>query len=115
MHYNRIAELQNMKKYFVLFVVLFSSLCCFSLYSQEKRAETPVETEETPLPEMTIVENILYVKNAPVGAKIEILTIVGSKVKELKVRSRTDSYALNLPRAIYIFKLEGTVRKFVVK
>ncbi|MCC8145546.1 MAG: hypothetical protein LIO93_03715, partial [Bacteroidales bacterium] len=90
------------------------SLASHPLFSQEKKVEVSV-VEEEPRPELTVVDNILKVKNAPVGSKLEILTIVGSKVKEIEIKATDDSYELNLPRAIYIFKLEGTVRKFVIR
>jgi hypothetical protein len=40
---------------------------------------------------------------------------VGSKVREIEIQSREVAYELHLPKAIYIFKLEGMVRKFVIK
>jgi Tfp pilus assembly protein PilV len=84
------------------------------LFSQEKRERIGI-VEETLVPEISVVNNILYVKNAPVGSRIQIITILGNKVVEIEVRSSTVSYELNLPKAIYIFKLQGLVRKFVIK
>jgi hypothetical protein len=83
--------------------------------SQDKKEKTSA-SEETVIPEMTIIgNNILQVKNAPVGSYIEIITIVGNKVRKYEIKSANVSFELNLPKAIYIFKLEGTVRKFVIK
>lgn len=115
MHYNRLSVCR-MKKFFFIVSFLAVSLMYIPLYSQDKKETVPASVvEEDQLPELSIVDNVLYVKNAPVGAKIEIITIVGSKVKEIKVRYKNDTYELNLPRAIYIFKLEGVVRKFVIR
>ncbi|GHU81601.1 hypothetical protein FACS189415_0250 [Bacteroidia bacterium] len=66
-------------------------------------------------PEMNVVNNRLYLKNAPVGKKVEIITIIGNKIREIQIKSPNDEFELNLPRAIYIFKLDGVVKKFVVK
>lgn len=85
------------------------------IYSQDKKEEVSVVETTQQSPELSLADNILYVKNAPIGSKIEIITIVGSKIKEIEVKSSEGSYELNLPRAIYIFKLEGTVRKFVIR
>jgi hypothetical protein len=74
--------------------------------------------EETLIPEMYVSNNILTIKNATVGTKLQIITIVGNKVREIEIQSSDASYplnTLNLPRAIYIFKLDGVVRKFVIK
>ncbi|MDL2224426.1 hypothetical protein LJB92_03845 [Bacteroidales bacterium OttesenSCG-928-M06] len=94
-----------------------TSLAFYPLYSQEskRKPEASVDAKEELQPELNVVDNILYIKNAPVGAKLEIISIVGSKVKEIKIKTNDDSFELNLPRAVYIFKLEGVVRKFVIR
>ncbi|GHT72721.1 hypothetical protein AGMMS50262_02280 [Bacteroidia bacterium] len=83
-----------------------------SLFAQNKKE---IVTEETLIPELNVVNNTLYVKNAPVGAKLEIITIVGNKVLVLEMKASEATYTLNLPKAIYIFKIGGVVRKFVLK
>ena len=65
--------------------------------------------------EMRVSNNTVYVKNAPVGAKLRILSIVGSKVREIEITDREFSQVLNLPNALYIFRLEGITRKVVIK
>lgn len=108
-----------MKKIFYLITFLAVSLAFHPLYSQDndKKAEKTlvVIEKEEPQPILSIVDSFLHVKNAPVGSKLEIMTVVGSKVKEIEIKNSDDSYELNLPRAIYIFKLGSTVRKFVIK
>jgi hypothetical protein len=64
---------------------------------------------------MSVVNNKLIVRNAQVGKRVEIIAILGNKVKEIEIKSPDAEYDLNLPKAIYIFKLDGTVRKFIVK
>jgi hypothetical protein len=103
-----------MKRFFLsVTLLLFVSFQVF-LFAQNKREKFPV-TEEIVLPELNVVNNILYIKNAPVGSRLEVITIVGNKVLEIKIKSSNSSHELNLPKAIYIFKLEGVVRKFIIK
>jgi hypothetical protein len=85
------------------------------LFSQDKKEKSPVAEEEVALPELNVVNNILYIKNAPVGSRLEVITIVGNKVLEIKIKSSNSAHELNFPKAIYIFKLEDVVRKFVIK
>jgi hypothetical protein len=84
------------------------------LLAQSKKDKV-AETEEVVLPELYVTGNTLYVKNAPVGAKLQIITIVGNKVREIEMHSGNETFELNLPKAIYIFKMEGVVRKFVIR
>lgn len=86
-----------------------------ALFAQYRRDRANGGVEETVSPEMNVVNNILYVRNAPVGAKLQIISIVGNKVREIEMKTSEGAYELNLPRAIYICKLEGTVRKFVIR
>jgi len=74
-----------------------------------------VAVEETNTPEINVIDNKLYVKNAPVGSHLEVITIVGNKVKDIEMKTVEGVYELNLPKGIYIFRLEGVVRKFVIK
>ncbi|GHV56468.1 hypothetical protein FACS1894182_03070 [Bacteroidia bacterium] len=104
-----------MKKFlFILLgICLTSSLSLFA--QQEKKEKGAVMETLTPEMYVDVATNILYIKNAPIGAKLQIITIVGSKVREIEIHSREVAYELNLPKAIYIFKLEGIVRKVVIK
>jgi hypothetical protein len=105
-------------KQFILIVTLLAVVSApVSLFSQEKKEkkEKIVVVDETLTPELNVVNNILYVKNARIGSHLEIITIVGNKVCDFELKSVSASYELNLPKAIYIFKLEGVVRKFVIK
>ncbi|GHT11974.1 hypothetical protein FACS189426_14670 [Bacteroidia bacterium] len=87
----------------------------FSAFSQDKSKRDSVTIAGALAPEMNVVNNRLYLKNAPVGKKVEIITIIGNKIREIQIKSPNDEFELNLPRAIYIFKLDGVVKKFVVK
>jgi hypothetical protein len=98
---------------FLLASLLF--LPSLSLSAQSAKPGKGTAAGTTPTPEMFVANNILHVRNAPEGAKLQIITIVGNKVREIEIPSTEVAYELNLPKAIYIFKLEGMVRKFVIK
>ena len=110
-----------MKKF--LFILLGITALSLSLYAQDAKKEKGImevitEETETLNPEMYVSNNVLYIKNAPRGAKLHIITIVGNKVREINIHDTDVSYELsqwNLPKAIYIFKLEGLVRKIVIR
>jgi len=98
----------------ILFLMVLS--CHFPVFSQDnKNREGPVVSKEQPVPEMTVANNKLTIKNAPVGKRVEVITIIGNKIRDIKITSSEFDYELNLPRAIYIFKMDGVVKKFVIK
>jgi hypothetical protein len=104
-----------MKKFFLLIALFLLVSSQIFLFSQERKDKVSA-TEETVLPELNLVNNVLYIKNAPVKSRLEVITIVGNKVYEIEIKSSNATYDLNhLPKAIYIFKLEGVVRKFVIR
>jgi hypothetical protein len=103
-----------MKKLLYIIAVLLPVSSPVFLFAQEKK-ERALVAVETILPELSVVDNILYIKNAPVGRRVEIITIVGNKVLEIEIKSASVTHVLELPRAIYIFKLDGVVRKFVIR
>ena len=85
-------------------------------YAQQNVKAKPVVVADTSAIEITIIEsNRISVKNAPIGKKLEVYSIVGNKVKEFEMKTSSGEYPLNLPRSIYIFKLDGIVRKYVIK
>lgn len=96
--------------FLILFVVALLPVCTFGQTTPKKPA-----VEETDSPEISVVDNKLYVKNARIGSELEVITIVGNKVKSIKMKTSQGEYELNLPKGIYIFRLEGVVRKFVIK
>jgi len=94
-------------------MILSYSVSVFS-QNNKNRIESAVIEEQT-TPEMVVSNNKLYIRNAPVGKRVEVITIIGNKIREIKITSPDFEYDLNLPRAIYIFRLDGIVTKFVIK
>jgi hypothetical protein len=103
----------------IVFILLFFITCCFGTvaFAQDKpnRKQT-VATEEVVTLEINVINNKLTWKNAPVGKRIEIFTILGNKVRQIEIKSPDGELELNLPRAIYILKLDdGAVKKFIIR
>ncbi|MCL1932389.1 MAG: hypothetical protein FWF53_01045 [Candidatus Azobacteroides sp.] len=98
----------------IAFLMIFS-YGTFVFSQESKNRREPVGIEEQATPEMYVVNNRLYLKNAPVGKQVEIITIIGNKIREIQITSSESEYDLNLPRAIYIFRMDGMVKKFVIK
>ena len=100
----------------ILLLLLISSTAVF-IFAQDNKPEKKEKaaTEEVLLLQMNVIDNRLHLKNAPVGKRLEIITILGNKIKEIEIKVPDGEYELNLSKAIYIFKLDGTVRKFVIK
>ena len=88
----------------------------FSIFPQDNRNRRElVVIEEQLTPEMIVANNKLQVKNAPVGKKVEVFTIIGNKIRDLHITSQEFECELNLPRAIYIFKMDGKVIKALIR
>jgi len=103
----------------IVFILLLFFACCFgsAVFAQDKQnKKQPAAVEEVVSPEMTVVDgNRLRVRNAPVGRKVEIFTILGNKVRQIEIKSSEEEYELKLPRAIYIFRMDEVVRKYVIR
>jgi hypothetical protein len=103
-----------MKRILLLFLFLFLVSLQTSIIAQNTQ-ESSKAVEQSVALEMSVAKNKLIVRNAQVGKRVEIITILGNKVKEIEIKLPDAEYDLNLPKAIYIFKLDGTVRKFIVE
>jgi len=102
----------------ILFIMLFFFTCCFGTvaFAQDKQSKKqPAAVEEVVIPEWYVASNQLKWVNVPAGRQVEIFTILGNKVKQIEIKSPEGVYDLNLPRAIYIFRLDGVVKKFVIR
>jgi len=105
-----------MKRIALVIVLLTTLSYQTSVFSQDDKNRKEVVTiEEKIAPEMYVSANKLFVKNAPVGKRVEIISIIGNKIREIQITAPEFEYELNLPRAIYIFKMDGMVKKFIIK
>jgi len=97
----------------VFLIILSYQVTVFSQDYRNRREPVPIEEQVTP--EMYVVNNRLFLKNAPLGKRVEVITIIGNKIREVLITAPEFDYELNLPRGIYIFRMDGMVKKFVIK
>ncbi|GHT41297.1 hypothetical protein AGMMS49965_10870 [Bacteroidia bacterium] len=91
------------------------SIAPMTLVAQSDKGRSGVIVGEVPPPELNVTDNVVHVRHAIVGSKLEIFTIVGNRVRLIEMKTTDEFYPLNLPKGIYIFKLENTVRKFIIR
>lgn len=89
--------------------------------AQEKKTEkdaavTAVEQKtEEPKLEISAYENRITVNNATVGSTLEIYSIVGIKVKELKIKYSSGEYTVDIAKGYYIVRIGETVEKVAIR
>lgn len=106
-----------MKKLLLLIFLFVGASVPSSLFAQSAQTKKEKEVvEEAASIQANVVNNILQIKNAPIGSRVEIISVVGNKVKDFEMKYNSASFDLSfLPKGIYIFKIEGIVRKFIIK
>ena len=96
-------------------------LCCLGLFafrvqSQQGNIVPPVLTQQVDNSiKVSAVDNRIIVSNAPEKSKLEVFNIVGSKVKEIEMKQSSGEYPVTLPKGLYIVRIEGIVRKIVIR
>jgi len=96
-------------------------LCCLGLLALQAQAQqaNPAPSVSTQQVDNSIkvsaVDNRISISNAPVKSKLEIYNIVGSKVKEIEMKQSSGEYPVTLPKGYYIVRIEGIVRKIVIR
>jgi len=99
-------------KHIILTFFLIFSLNSF-VFSQEITHKASVETEQ---PSISITDsNRLFVQNVKPGDLLQLYSIVGVKVMEVKLDSSSKELTLNIPKGYYMVKVSNTVRKIAVK
>lgn len=77
--------------------------------------KTTVVEEENDEPKISVSENRISVSNAPVGSKMEIFSVVGTKVKEIEMKVSSGEYPVNLEKGFYIVRIgPAFVRKISI-
>jgi len=105
-----------MKRIALIFVLLTTLSFQVSVFSQDdKSGKSKVLIEEQNVFEMFVVGNKLTVKNGQIGKQVEIISIIGTKIKEIKIVYPNFEQELNLPRGIYLLRMEETVKKTLIK
>ena len=99
-----------MKKFFTLFILmafLASPLASFS--------QTKVEGEKVAPIELVINGETMEVPSIPANGRIEIYSIIGSKVASLLIKDGVASDQLTLAKGYYIIKTANSTKKIAVK
>lgn len=101
-----------MKKNFTFIFLLLMSLSP-AIAQRSERVSSSISQE-------TVVAvyqkgKLLILQNAPIGEKLNILSIVGVCVFEKRIDSTYMEISLELPRGYYIVKVGNIVRKIAIK
>lgn len=95
-------------------------LCTLALPSvaQQRTERDPkaiAATLESESIEISAYDSCIRVKNAPASSLLEIYSVVGIKVKEIKVKEPDGEYPVHIPKGYYIIRIGDTVRKVVIR
>jgi hypothetical protein len=96
-------------------------LCCLGLFALQAHAQqantmrSVITQQVDNSMKITASDNRIIVSNVPVKSKLEIYNIVGSKVKEIEMKQSSGEYPVTLPKGYYIVRIEGNVRKIVIR
>ena len=96
-------------------------LCCLGLFAFRAQAQQVDTVPSVVLQQIdnsikvSAVDNRIIVSNAPEKSKMEIYNIVGSKVQEIEMKQPSGDYPVSLPKGYYIVRIEGIVRKIVIR
>lgn len=65
--------------------------------------------------EISAYDNRITVKNAPIGSTLEIYSVVGVRVKEIKMKQSSGEYPVDIAKGYYIVRIKETVRKIAIR
>jgi len=65
--------------------------------------------------EVWVEANTLFIRNGEPNSTIVIYSVVGTKVREIELKSSTGEIPLNLSKGYYIVKIDEIARKIAVK
>ena len=82
-----------------------------SATAMASKTDTPVQEGI----EVWAETNTLFIRNGEANSTIVIYSIVGTKVKEIELKSSIGEIPLNLPKGYYIVKIGEVARKITVK
>ena len=86
--------------------------------AQQRSERTPkamASVLETEPIEISAYDSCIRVKNAPIGSLLEIYSVVGINVKEIKIKEAEGEYPVHIPKGYYIIRIGDTVRKVVIR
>lgn len=100
----------------ILFILLFTTSIPVKASQANRSESTRPQTQPTkPEIEIVFIDNKIRVNNATIGSTLEIYSVVGLKVFDVKIKYPSGDYPVNLPKGYYIVRIGETVRKIVVR
>ena len=102
----------------VLLLAVWAGCPLEVMAQQAKTVVSPVvvakDTEKDSV-EISAYDNKIVVKNAPIGSKLEIYSVVGIRVKEIKMKQPDGEYTVDIAKGYYIVRIGETVRKVAIR
>ena len=102
----------TMRKY-ILILSLF--LFAASMVMAEKAENSDRVGAESESIELWADTNRLFIRNGEPGSIIVVYSVVGTKVKEIELKTASSEIPLQLPKGYYIVKIGEVARKIAVK
>lgn len=100
-------------------IILLAGLCAgnpLSVKAQQAGVTTHAVKQAKPDSiEISAYDNKIVVKNAPIGSKLEIYSVVGIRVKEIEMKQPDGEYTVNIAKGYYIIRIGETVRKVAIR
>lgn len=104
-----------MKRIIAICTLSLLTLSPLAAQKAEKAEKSTTATSTDAALNIVQTGKTLQLQNAPVGEKLEVLSIVGVKIIDKKIESTSPTYTLDIPKGYYIVKIGTTVRKISVK
>lgn len=99
-----------MKKYCQILILTLFLASPFASFSQSK-----VDAEKASPIEIVINGETLEITSIPNNGKVEVYSIIGSKVASFTVKDGIATEQLTLPKGYYILKAANSTKKIAVK
>ncbi len=97
----------------LLLIIFFVAFSVGFSHAQDVNPKLPIDTDQ---PSISLSDtNRLFVQNVKPGDLLQVYSILGVKVSEVKMDSSNKELTLNVPKGYYIVKVSNMVRKIAVK
>lgn len=97
-----------------IFITLLFIGVSYSGFSQNLEKVSSANSDKQTI-ELTINNEKVFIQSANPNARVDIFSIIGSKVSSVDVKSGFCEGTITLPKGYYILKVDSTTRKIAVK
>ena len=94
--------------FFILFGVSVSG------FSQSSNRSSVADSDKQTI-ELTINNEKVFISVSNLNTKVNIFSIIGSKVSSINVKSGFGERAITLPKGYYLLKVDNTTHKIAIK